>query len=137
MKLAEGFTRLAHHGSELKKRRKRYPNPKNTSRAHYQNVIAQNKWIRGNIFYSMGNYLYCHDCVLKVDEKKLGPFVVMPSTSDLYFKVWWKDLPNDHQVSVRYPFDRHGLAGRLSNHAKVDTKRKFLDFVDSNSQPNE
>ena len=60
----------------------------------------------------------------------------MPITVDLCFKVWWKDLPDDHQVSVRYPFDRHGLAGRVSNHAKVDTKKKFFDFVDNNSQPN-
>ena len=165
-KIAEGFTRLTHNGSDLKKRKKCYPNPKDSSRAHYQNAVAQNEWIRGNIFDSMGNYLYCHDCVLKaihvsrqrlarqrrikrnkfqqevtmtkkeIDEKKLGPFVVMPSTIELCFKIWWQDLPDEHEVSVRYPFERHGLAGRISNHAKTDTKRKFLDFVDSNSQPN-
>lgn len=50
------FRKLTHHGSELKKQ-KRYPDPKDDSRAHYQDVIAQNEWIRGNIFNSMGDYL--------------------------------------------------------------------------------
>ena len=47
----------------------------------------------------------------EVNNKKLGPFVIMPSTINPCFKVWWKDLPNDHQVSEWYPFNRHGLAG--------------------------
>ena len=54
----------------------------------------------------------------------------------LCFKVWQKDIPNDRKVCAHYPFDRHGLAGRVSNHDKVHTKEKFLDVVDNNSQPN-
>jgi hypothetical protein len=37
---------------------------------------------------------------------------------------------------VRYPHERHGLAGRVSNSAKSDTLKDFLTFVDTNSQPN-
>ena len=25
----------------------------------------QNKWIRGNLFDAMGNYLFCHKCIIK------------------------------------------------------------------------
>ena len=61
--IVEGFNRLSHSGSELKKRKKRYPNPKVKDRAHYRNVVAENAWIRGNIFDPMGNYLFCHTCL--------------------------------------------------------------------------
>lgn len=71
-----------------------------------------------------------------VDDQKLTSFVVMPLEIDICFNLWWKDLPIDHEVAVRYPFQRHGLAGKVSNNAKTDTKERFLEFVDSNSQPN-
>ena len=60
-----------------------------------------------------------------VDVQKLTPFVVMPLEIELCFKVWWKDLPDDHAVIVRYPYERHGLAGKISNHAKTDTNEGF------------
>ena len=62
----------------------------------------------------------------EVDKQMLTSFVVMPLEIELCFNVWWKDLPDDHEVVVRYPFERHGLAGRVSNHAKTDTKEKFF-----------
>lgn len=31
-------------------------------------------------------------------------------------------LPDDHEVSVQYPFERHGLCGRTSNNANVQTR---------------
>ena len=34
-----------------------YPAPKHKDRVHYRNVVAQNEWIRGNIFDAMGNFL--------------------------------------------------------------------------------
>ena len=163
----EGFRKLKHQGSELKKRRKRYPAPKHADREHYRDLVAQNAWIRGNIFDPMGNYLFCHDCVRKalgiskqrlarqrqvkrklfkqqettmakkdVDTQKLTAFVVMPLEIELCFKLWWKDLPDDHEVVVRFPHERHGLAGKVSNHAKTATKERFLEFVEENSQPN-
>ena len=60
-----------------------------------------------------------------VDMQKLTPFVVMPLEIELCFNVWWKDLPDDHEVIVHYPYKRHGLAGKISNHAKTDTNKGF------------
>ena len=165
--IVEGFHKLSHSGTELKKRKKRYPNPKIKDRAHYRNLVAENAWIRGNIFDPMGNYLFCHTCVCnslkvskqrlsrqrkvkrkcfqqqetkmtkeQVEKERLASFVLMPVEIELCFALWWKSLPNDHEVMVRYPFERHGLAGRTSNSAKTDAKKSFLEFVDNNSQPN-
>ena len=38
----EGFRKLRHQGSELKKRKKRYPDPKHADRDHYRDLVAQN-----------------------------------------------------------------------------------------------
>jgi len=57
-----------------------------------------------------------------VDMQKLTAFV-MPLEIELCCNVWWKDLPDDHEVIVRYPYERHGLAGKISNHAKTDTNK--------------
>ena len=72
-----------------------------------------------------------------VDEQSPASFVVMPLEIDPCFSAWWKDLhvPGDHEVAVRYPFERHGLGGRMPNNAKTDARRNFLEFVD-NSQSN-
>lgn len=72
----------------------------------------------------------------EVDDQSLTSFVVMPSEMELCFALWWKDLPSDHKVAVHYQFERHGLAGRVLNSAKTDAKQNFLEFIDSNSQPN-
>ena len=63
--VAEGFKQLRHHGTELKKRKRSLPHPKHPNRDHYRNAHMQNEWIRGNIFDTMGNYLFCHQCVVK------------------------------------------------------------------------
>ena len=156
-KIAESFHRLKHQGSELKKRKCSYPSPKVAGREHYRNVVAQNEWLRGNTYDSMGNYLFCHQCVRKVlhiskqrlsrqraikrkqfqhpvvkktkrevDSEKLRPFVMMPEEIEVSFNKWWRTLPEDHEVDVRYPFERHGLAGKPSNNAKTDTKQSIL-----------
>ena len=59
--IVEGFNWLSHLGSELNKRKKRYPNPKTKDRAHYRNLVPENAWIHGNIFDPMGNYLFCYE----------------------------------------------------------------------------
>lgn len=71
-----------------------------------------------------------------VEEGKLGPYVVMPPGCDIAFVQWWNSLDQETLVAVRYPHERHGLAGRTSNQAKTSVKADFLDFVDINSQPN-
>ena len=47
-----------------------------------------------------------------VEEVKLGKFFVIPSGCDLSFALWWKTLQSDAVVSVGYPHERHGLAGK-------------------------
>ena len=39
-------------------------------------------------------------------------------------------------VEVRYPYERHGNAGKKSNSAKSSVMADFLKFLDANSQPN-
>jgi len=60
----------------------------------------------------------------------------MPEVVEISMSVWWAALPGDHIVNVRYPHEKHGLAGRVSNNAKLSTKELFLKFVDNNSQAN-
>jgi hypothetical protein len=72
----------------------------------------------------------------QVEVERLGEYVVMPEGCSMSFVAWWKSQSQSDMVEVRYPHDRHGLAGRASHAAKVDTKRDFLDFIDANSQPN-
>ena len=154
-RIVEGFHRSTHSGSDLKKRKKRYPNPKNKDRAHYRNIVAENAWIRGNIFDPMGNYLFAttvhkvsKQCLSRqrkvkrklfqqqetkmskeeVEKEKLTSFIVLPLEIELCFALWWKSLPSDHEVIVRYPFERHGLAGRTSNSAKTDAKKRRLFY---------
>ena len=127
----------------------------------------QNELIRGNIFDAMGNYLFCHKCIIKalnvnlqrlsrqrkikqnqfqkplvsmtkneVDKEKVKSFVFMPESVETSLSLWWANLTNDHIVSVRYPHEKPGLAGKVSNNARVSTKELFLKFVDNNSQAN-
>ena len=53
-RIAKGFKELKHHRTTLRKRKRRLPQPKFPDRPYYRNVIAQNEWIRGNLFDSMG-----------------------------------------------------------------------------------
>ena len=72
----------------------------------------------------------------EVEEQKLGNAVIMPSGCTQSFMLWWRSLDVDTQVSVYFPHERHGLAGRTSNNAKMSAKDDFLCFADINSQPN-
>ena len=49
---------------------------------------------------------------------------------------WWKDLDDEAELEVKYPYEKHGLAGKTSNRAKLGVLSHFLQFVDANSQPN-
>ena len=64
-KIASGFAQLKHQGTELKK---------TSDREHYRDINAQNEWLRVNVSDSMGNYLFCHQCIrkaLKVSSQRL------------------------------------------------------------------
>lgn len=69
--IASGFRKLKHQRTELKKRKTKTLTHK---REHYRDINAQNEWLRGNVFDSMGNYLFCHSCIkkaLKVSSQQL------------------------------------------------------------------
>ena len=40
------------------------------------------------------------------------------------------------EVQVRFPHEKHGNAGKISNSAESSIMEDFLSFVDTNSQPN-
>ena len=61
----------------------------------------------------------------EVDKEKVKSIVFMPESVETSLSLWWANLPNDHTVSVRYPHKKHGLAGKVSNSAKVSTKEFF------------
>ena len=73
----------------------------------------------------------------EVDKEKVKSFFFMPEAVETSLSLWWAYLPNDHTVSVRYPHEKHGLAGKILNNAKVSSNELFLKFVDNNSQANE
>lgn len=64
-RIGDGFKQLKHQRTELKKRKRSLPTPKHPNREHYRNVKVQNEWMRANLFDSMGNYLFCHTCIVK------------------------------------------------------------------------
>ena len=73
----------------------------------------------------------------RVEDESLGKYVLMPNSEESSFKSWWLSLPELAVVSVRYPYTRHGNAGKQSSSAKVTVMMNdFLAFVDANSQPN-
>ena len=73
----------------------------------------------------------------KVTEEKLESHVLHPLDIEMTpFTQWWKPLSDEAEVEVRYPHERHGLAGKQSNHAKPSVMKDFLEFIDNNSQPN-
>ena len=72
----------------------------------------------------------------KVVADRLESFVVMPEQQDCAFSKWWETIPADHDVNVRYSYERHGNAGKVSHNAKMQVLDDFLQFVELNSQPN-
>lgn len=55
----------------------------------------------------------------EVEEKRLGDHVVMPIGLETSFNTWWRSQDASTIVQVRYPHDRHGNAGKVSNAAKI------------------
>ena len=72
----------------------------------------------------------------EVIEQKLEDYVLHDDDEVQTFGAWWKTVDSDEVVEVQYPHERHGLAGKVSNHSKQQVMAEFLEFVDSNSQPN-
>ena len=165
-KLLPTFQTFTRRDIELRHRKRVLPNPRKPDKQHYRNLVAQNEWIRGNLFDALGNYRYCQACIsetLQVGSQRLARqrtikrrqalIPLLPMTkSDVIsnrleekvvmpegqdnFKEWWPTLTETDIVNVHYPHESHGLARKPSNSAKVTVKEQFLQFVDLNSQPN-
>ena len=71
-----------------------------------------------------------------VEQQSLGAFVLMPPHLDISFNKWWRSEELSTLVKVRFPHEKHGNAGRISNSAKQNVRKDFIEFVDINSQPN-
>ena len=72
----------------------------------------------------------------EVDNERVKSFVFMPESVETSLSLWWANLPNDHTVSVQYPHEKRGFAGKVLNSVKVRTKELFLKFVDNDLQAN-
>ena len=59
----EAFKSMVHKGSELKCKKAINPYPSKPDSIHYKDVVNQNEWLRQNMFDTLGNYLYCHECI--------------------------------------------------------------------------
>lgn len=57
------FKGMVHTGSEYKRRKAIHPYSKKTEFIHYRDIVCQNKWLKCNMFHSLGNYLYCSACI--------------------------------------------------------------------------
>ena len=160
------FDSLVRQGLDLRKRKRKLLSPRKPNKLHYRNLVAQNKWIRSNLFDALGNYKYCQRCItliLKIGTQRLAhqrtvkqcqahaPLVHMTKSEVLvdhleeyvvlpdgqeFFDSWWDSVGNAEAVQVRYPHESHGLARKTSNSAKPSVLDDFLKFVDENSQPN-
>lgn len=72
----------------------------------------------------------------EVKEKHLGQYVIMPTTIHVSLMKWWRSLVSSTVTMLRFSHKQHGNAGKVSNSAKMETRKEFLDFVDLNTQPN-
>ena len=50
-------------------------------------------------------------------------YVLMPEGPSESFHAWWKKLDAATPVKVRYPHERHGLAGKTSNRANSNVQK--------------
>ena len=69
-RVQQSFFGLKMQGSEIKRRRV----PTNEDKQHYRNLVAQNEWLRANVFDAMGNYLFCQQCItaaLQISKQRL------------------------------------------------------------------
>ena len=54
-------------------------------------------------------------------EKRLENLVLCPDDGEMHtFEMWWKSLDEDEDVEMKFLYEHHGLAGRPSNHTKLD-----------------
>ena len=66
-------------------------------------------------------------------EQRLEDYVLHDDEDDdiLTFSDWWKLVDDNEIVEVQFPHERHGLAGKESNHVKKQAMTDFLDISPS------
>jgi hypothetical protein len=62
------FQSLVRADIELRHSKTVLPNPVKPDKIHYRNLVAQNQWIRSNLFDALGNYKFCQTCINSVLE---------------------------------------------------------------------
>lgn len=72
----------------------------------------------------------------EIEKQRLSAYVLMPEMVETAFNKWWRSMEPSATIQVRFPHERHGNAGKVSNSAKTTLQEEFLEFVDANSQPN-
>ena len=99
----------------------------------------------------MSNYLFCHSCISSQQRNIKRKVYQQPVTQMLKRKsliksshrlfpcqmdLTWHSENGGHpsrriiqSMFASYPYARHGLCGRTSNHAKVEAKEAFLRFI--------
>ena len=64
-----------------------------------------------------------------VIDKRLENYVLQSDEGQPTFAAWWKSLAGDDEVEVQFPHERHGLAGRVSNHHIEGVMADFLQLM--------
>jgi hypothetical protein len=58
------------------------------------------------------------------------------SHSDISATKWLDSLSDEDEVDIKFPYEKHGLHRKPSNHSKPAVRDALLQFVDNNIQPN-
>jgi len=159
-KFEDMFNNMLHTGQSLIHRAS-IQEPKKPHKK-YRNINKQNEWLLENVFDVYGNYLFCVSCITKIldvhssrlrrlreikreqanapirqmrkkDILKERARDIIPPENITNVLDWWVSLDNNSLVDLREPPKLHHGS---SNNSKKKFLSIFLDFVDTNSQPN-
>lgn len=154
------FNNMLHTGTALVKRASEQQ-PKKSNKK-YRDLKKQNEWLLENVFDIHGNYLFCVSCIIEIlnvhasrlhrlrkikreqanilirrvrkqDVQKEQIQNIVPPLNVKNVLEWWMCLENDSLVDLRTPPRLHQGRG---NNRKEQLLSRFLNFIDTNSQPN-
>lgn len=157
---AEEFKNMLHTGKELIRRASK--SKAKSPNKNYPNITKQNDWLINNVFDLYGNYLFCVSCINKIlgvhptrlsRLRKIKQEIAKSPTQQIRKKdvpsdrirdiippsgvtnilEWWLSLEDDCFLELR---DIPKLYYGRSNHSKEYLIPRFLEFIDTNSQPN-
>ncbi len=128
----------------------------------YPNITKQNEWLLNNVFDIYGNYIFCVSCINKILSvhptrlsrlRKIKQEIAKSPTQQIKKKdvpddrirdiippsdvtnilEWWLSIEDDSLLELR---DIPKLYYGSSNNSKEYLIPRFLEFIDTNSQPN-